>query len=89
MVDWIVEGLQWIWSWFLGLLAAAGDAAWDGFADSIPGLSGDLQGFAGILLVANQWVPLDVLIAGIGLHWAFVTAFVGFKMVLKFIPTIG
>ena len=90
MVDWIVEAVQWLWSWVLGLLQAAGELAWSGFLPLIPGFDAtELEGVIAYLVVANQWLPLDAALSSIIAYWSFVAAFVGFKFALKLIPGIG
>ncbi|MEM8709465.1 MAG: hypothetical protein AAGG01_00820 [Planctomycetota bacterium] len=100
MVSWLLEALQaaarWILDWFadrtewaLDLLATGLDALL--VALGVPGgvNAFDLSGVAPYLSAANQWLPLDTAAAVLVGYWLFLVVFVGLKMTLKLIPTVG
>lgn len=90
MLDWLKTAGVWVWDFVVGAVTALAVAAWDGFLETIPGVSGtSLEPFAVWLSIGNQYLPLDYAAALLVSYWAFVGAFVVGKMVLKFIPTIG
>jgi hypothetical protein len=66
------------------------DGIVNGFVDSVPDFGvAALDAPADYLGVANQYVPLDLLVSCILLYWGFVGVFWLFKMALKLIPTVG
>lgn len=88
--DLILDALQACWRWIVDTAKSIGEGMMNGFLADIPELQGTtIEPYYDMLQVANQWVPIDMAIAYIGVYWGFIISFIVFKMIIKFIPFIG
>ena len=90
MVDWIIESCMWLWEWLVDTTASLSDAIMNGFVSDLPIF--DDTGFAfaaNYLEVANQWLPLDLLVVFVAAMWTSIVVFIIGKYIWLAIPTSG
>ena len=93
MLDYVRDAFQWIWEMVLSIL----HPLWAPVANAVDALcvliASGLASWNSVvgpyLNVVNAWVPLDFGINCLIAYYSYLAILVGFRWILKFIPTIG
>jgi hypothetical protein len=82
--------LQWFVDWFTGVSLDVGEVVLPWVLDLLPDhpVAGT-EVVVGLLKAVDAFIPVAVLLGGIGSYFAFITAFITVKIFLKLCPWIG